>query len=109
MIYGVEDSTDLRWKNTKIKRFRSIRQARRWALSLPDQSKIFGHKTFRRLYRMPTGWRPPSKKQLDNLARQNSSSTYPRYANDVLGTLCYIKGEEISPLTDEEKDIKDII
>ena len=77
MIYGVEETTDIRHPETVIVKFRTELQARKWAEnsggfawsgaateSLPRQSQNW-HKRFRRIFLMPYGWRPPSKKKLD--------------------------------------------
>lgn len=77
MIYGIEQTTDSRYPETKIWRFRSEPAALNWRDArriqaawpgaadpdLPVGQQNFHHR-IRRLYRMPKGWRSPGKKVL---------------------------------------------
>lgn len=70
MFYGVEQSTDLNHRQTVIKKFSTESALRRWLSvgqgrytfhgaadeSLPPMMQNW-HRTFRKGYRMPRGWR----------------------------------------------------
>lgn len=74
MIYGIEYVTDSRNLQLKVVKFTAEAQAREWAQAtgeyawphLADESLPQGqqnwHRRIRKIYRMPKGWRCPSRK-----------------------------------------------
>lgn len=96
MIYGIESSTDSRSHHCIIKKFSSLKAAKKWANSeengkyedagaannkLPMTSQNF-HKVLRDYYEMPVGWRKPSKKQIEKM--KGSRPWECRYTNNQL-------------------------
>lgn len=101
MIYGVEQSTDLRDPRTRIRRFRSEPAALSWAAHSgqftyadPEGARNWHH-TFRTLYRMPKGWRPPKPQTLFREAERQSTRDYPRTSDDMLAEHVRRDGERI--------------
>jgi len=97
MIYGIEQSTDLRYPGTRIRKFSSEKAALKWKSrgggythTDPDSVRNWHH-TIRRVFRMPPGWRPPSRAKLRKEAKEKSTPSYPRNENDVLAA--YIEGQ----------------
>jgi hypothetical protein len=81
MIVGVEFSTDSRSRHCIIKKFSSLKAAKKWANSeengkfedagsakndLPMTQQNF-HKVLRHIHEMPVGWRMPSKKRIQQM------------------------------------------
>jgi hypothetical protein len=107
MIYGIEQTTDMRDPDTKIRKFSSLRQAERWAKDSggfawngavgsevrPTMQNF--HRRMRAIYQMPHSWRPPSKRELGAIAYRNSTSTYPCRRIDALASAIYRDGEEV--------------
>ena len=111
MIYGIESSTDSRSRHCIIKKFSSLKSAKKWANSeengkydgskcrifiyikrlsedagaannkLPMYSQNY-HKLLRDYYEMPLGWRPPSKKQIEKMKGERPWEC--RYTNNQL-------------------------
>ena len=108
MIWGIEQSTDMRNPRTVIKKFSTRKSALKWAsesggysdkgaannaLPVPSQN---WHHSFRYVWET-NGWRSPSVAKLDEMAWKISTSTYPRYARDVLASLIEKNGTEVKP------------
>ena len=107
MFYGVEQTTDQRCPDTKIKKFTSLKQALKWRSNsggyawpgaarndIPGPLRNFHHR-LREVYEMPRGWRKPSSKQLNKEAWERSTSMYPRSSNEILASIFFRKGIEI--------------
>jgi hypothetical protein len=109
MLYGYEQTTDLRYPETKIRRFTSRKAAIDWLRagrdkfawpgaadsSLPPVSQNW-HRRLRRVFEMPRGWRPPSQKQLGIETARNATPTYHRTPNDELARHILLNGVEIT-------------
>lgn len=107
MIYGIDQTTDLRDLDTRIKKFTSKKAALIWKsqsggyawVGAADEdiapSQQNWHRRFRHIYETKN-WRPPSKKKLYELAIRDSSSTYPRNSLDILASLISNNGIEIT-------------
>ncbi len=92
MIYGIEESTDMRDPRTVIKKFTSVQSAKRWCANSgkfthdnPETAQNYHH-TFRTIYQSPLGWRLPSKKQIELEVRHNMGSIYSPSTNKVIAT-----------------------
>lgn len=107
MIYGIEETTDLRSPETKIKKFASKLRAIKWSENsgglawegsakkgIPVSQQNWHHR-YRYVYSMPLGWRSPSKKKLSETARLYSTGTYYTTMNDILATSIRNDGEAI--------------
>lgn len=86
----IEQSTDLRYPQTKIWFTRSLREVAklrersgRFTYSDPEAARNW-HRTFVEVYELPAGWRKPPEKQLREQARKESTPTYPRNSMDIL-------------------------
>ena len=96
MIYGIEQSTDLRNKQTVIKKFTSITAANKWASISggfthkdPKEAKNYHH-TYRRLFKLSG--------RIDRKAeefKERGTSTYPLNDEDRLANYVYRYGEPI--------------
>jgi len=88
MFYGVEQTTDMRYPETKIVKFRSKTTALKWESkgggyawkgaadeTLPTTQQNF-HRRLRSIYETPKGWRPPSKKELTKMTHELSTTTH---------------------------------
>lgn len=107
MFYGIEHNTDLRCLDTKVKKFRSKKSAMDWksgggGLAFPGAatndipvSQQNWHHRIRKVYEMPTGWRPPSKKILSKMALIDSTPTYMRYSIDAMASVIRASGEVV--------------
>lgn len=96
MIYGVEQSTDQRCKQTKIKKFTSKIAANKWAKHSgnythddPESARNYHH-TFRSLY--DYSGRINKK---DDIFKDNGSRDYPRSEADKLAHYLWKYGIEI--------------
>lgn len=96
MIYGVEQSTDLRDRRTKIKKFTSLRSALKWASSSggfthdnPEEARNY-HRTFRELYELNG-----KVNYKDKIFTNNGTPTYPCSKEDNLAMYLYAYAEEI--------------
>lgn len=98
MIYGTETYGSRRYE-ASIKKFRSLTRAREWAKSKTSPG------TFRCIWQMPFGWRPPSEKWL--LKRRGND--YGESLTSVLVTLIMRTGKELSPLTDDELTVHEVM
>jgi hypothetical protein len=107
MIYGIEDTTDLRYPETKIEKFRSVAQALEWASHgglfawpgaashlIPGPQQNFHHR-LRKAYKMPTGWRPPGRREQDAYMERNRDSRYHRTADDFVAECIREHGERL--------------
>lgn len=90
MIYGIEQSTDMRRPDTRIVRFASEAKARAWrsqggGLTHGEHADVVRnhHHTHRSLY-TSNGFRAVATNADRREARRRSTSMYPRTANDVL-------------------------
>lgn len=101
MIYGIEYSTDMRDRRTKVTKFRSIKRAVEWASVSGGYTHgepvaaMNWHRTFRAVVETYDGWRVPSNAVLDAQARQRSTPTYPMTPNDVLADSIFRNGRRI--------------
>ena len=96
MIYGVEQSTDLRDRRTKIKKFTSLQSALKWVSSSggftydnPEEARNY-HRTFRELYELKG-----SVNYKDKIFSNSGTPTYPCSKDDNLATYLYVYAEEI--------------
>jgi len=98
MIYGIEQSTDLRCKQTVIKKFGSIKTAQKWAKNSggftyrnPEAARNYHH-TFRYLYeffgRLP-------KKEV-KVEMSYSTSTYPVTEADAKARIIMRHGKKVT-------------
>ena len=98
MIYGVEQSTDIRERRTKIVKFKSEASARKWKQTKsgnftydnPEEARNY-HKTFRELYILDG---KIDKK--DSIFHQQGTSTYPRSYEDNLAMYIWKYGKELA-------------
>ncbi|MDI3329082.1 MAG: hypothetical protein QJR06_11060 [Alicyclobacillaceae bacterium] len=97
----VEQSTDLRWRSTKIRITRSLKVARslrkgsgRYTCDDPEAERNW-HRTFVEVYELPVGWRKPPERQLKQQAQRESTSTYPVTALDVLAGIIRAVGKKV--------------
>ncbi len=101
MIYGIEQSTDMRCPQTVIAKFTSRRSAMRWLeparLTHGEDAETVQnfHHTLRTAYEMPVGFRLPSPKQLSVRAFKNSSSAYPRNSRDIIASIVRAAGTKV--------------
>jgi len=107
MIYGIEDTTDTRYPETKIMKFTSRERALAWVAE--DQGYAWGgsakadiaaqqqnwHSRLRALYEMPKGWKPPSKTELQREVAQRRGMGWRRRAEDILGSHIRREGERL--------------
>ena len=108
MIYGIEQTTDLRNRETKVEKFSSMAKAIKWgkrggafawngaSRSDIDPQTQNWHRRLRSIYQMPYGWRPPSRTKLDEVVQKSYSSTYYCSRHDALANAVIKDGEEIS-------------
>lgn len=101
MIYGIEESTDLRNPRTVIKKFSSENAARKWAArgggftyDDPEAARNYHH-TFRRVYRMPMRWRMPSKSKIEYEWRRRQGSVYSPSMASIMASEVEKAGEEL--------------
>lgn len=99
MLYGIEQSTDLRELATKVVKFRTQAAAERWARAGggfahddPAAAKNFHHK-LRALYEVEG--RPPSKRELQRQADSWATPAYPRTVNDQLAYWICVHGRAL--------------
>lgn len=97
----IEQSTDLRYPQTKIWFTRSLRgiaklleRSGRFSYSDPEAARNW-HRTFVKAYELPVGWRKPTEKQLREKAVKESTSTYPRNSMDILAWIIREVGVEV--------------
>ena len=111
MIYGIEDTTDLRASETKILKFTSKASALTWVGQLqgfawpgsarddiPVPQSNFHHR-LRAVYDMPPGWRPPTPKEQASWVAQYRGSTYLRHGVDLIAQRIRRDGDPIHPST----------
>lgn len=98
MIYGIEQSTDMQARSTVIKRFASVTAAKNWAKQSggfthadPEAAQNH-HRTFRKVYQTPAGWRPPTKKQIADQCWRQRGSIYSPSAETVLANAIHAAG-----------------
>jgi len=107
VFYGVERTTDLRYPETVVKKFSSLKAALAWKAkdtgcawsaaadkTLPIAQQNW-HNRHRSVYRMPPDWRPPSKKELSRRAAMTRGSMYSRNTCDELASAVHVDGEEV--------------
>lgn len=108
MIYGIEESTDSRSPCTKIAKFATRKKAEAWRAKcqgeftfpgaanpdLPATQSNF-HRTLRRIYEMPQGWRKPTDKELRAIVWAERGSIYSPGTQEVLARQIWRAGEEI--------------
>lgn len=98
----IEQSTDLRHPNSKIRFTQSKRTVKeilskresRYTYPDPKAARNWHH-TFTYIYELPAGWRIPSKKSLQKEAYKCSTPTYPRTADDILANQIMAIGTKI--------------
>lgn len=98
MFYGISQSTDMRCKNTIVKKFTSERALKRWlgygsgnyTYEDPEQARNYHH-TFK--YGYEFHGRVDKK---DPIFKDFGSSTYPRTTNDNLASYIYQHGRKIT-------------
>lgn len=108
MIYGIERTTDLRSPETQVKTFTSEKTALKWA-SKPRELAFQGaanndlpmdarnhHHRIRNVYRMPSGWRKPSKREIDKELWQSRGSSYHRGTAEVIAEAITRDGVQLS-------------
>lgn len=101
--YGIEQSTDLRNPQTKIIRFRSKAAALKWRDAKngemthadPAAARNY-HRTFRSVY--ATTESLPSRKAMEDMAFRESTSMYPRRAEDIMARILFSRGERVEAL-----------
>ncbi len=107
MIVGIEQTTDQRHPETRIMRLSSRRHAEKWLTdsgkfawsgaadkTLPVGQQNF-HRRLRSAYVMPSGWRMPSKKRVEE-ARGSRPWEDRRTHADIVASIAYReKVEEI--------------
>ena len=107
MIYGIDQTSDMRHPETKIRKFSSRKQAERWAedsggiawkgavtSSVRSSMQNF-HRRFRSIYLMPHRWMPPKDRELYTIVCRNSTSSYPCSRLDALASAIVRDGESI--------------
>lgn len=99
MLYGVEQSTDMRCKKTVIKKFTSKTQALKWKENSgkftyddPGAARNWHH-TFRELYELEGRI---NKK--DSIFSNRGSYTYPRNTNDNIANYLYVYGFKVKEI-----------
>lgn len=105
MYAGVEQSTDMRDLCTKVVFFRKEKDALKWLRVKRSGELLYanpaaarnGHRWFRQLYRLPAGWRRPSKKMLTSWCNTNGTPTYRRDESDALASMVRSAGEDYDP------------
>ncbi|MDA8209189.1 MAG: hypothetical protein M0Z92_09355 [Actinomycetota bacterium] len=106
MIYGIEQTTDMRYPETKIVKFTSRKRALAWLADdqgfawaggarhdIPASQQNW-HSRIRACYEV-VGFRRPSDKKLREEAHRISTPTYRRNAADVLAGEIRSQGERI--------------
>ena len=104
--YGISQSTDMRCPHTKIFYLgygnRGKTRASEWIKSKvahftyddPGAARNYHH-TLYDVYEMPSGWRAPSEKKMIAEALRRSSTSYPRYKEDVFFDLIRKDGTRV--------------
>ena len=107
--YGIEQSTDSRCPQTRVKRLSNRATAERYAAmgtrltyADPDVARNWHH-TFYSAWAMPSGWRAPSPTCLAAAAQRSSSRDYPRTSADVLALAIERDGERVRALGEAVK------
>ena len=85
-LLGIEETTDMRYPETKLRRFRSVSAALAWlgqdgnyawsgaaSNDLPVCQQNW-HRRFRKVYLMPLGWRPDSRQVRETVTQHRGSS-----------------------------------
>lgn len=94
---GIEQNTVMKCPQTVIRAFTSERAAKQWLeewdspFAFPGAARndIPGyqqnwHHRLRTVYRMPAGWRKPSKSQIDRYVQTHFHSSYRRRSEDAV-------------------------
>lgn len=97
---GIEQTTDLRYPETRIESFTSRRAAQRWLDSWDNGFAWAGaarsdvspgmqnwHHRLRTVHEMPVGWRPPTKREQVEHAQRYSTSAYRRRPADYIASV----------------------
>ena len=97
MLYGIEQSTDMRCKRTVVKKFSSLSALKKWlensggyTYSYPDSANNWHH-TFRSGYELIGRIDKKHK-----LFHDNGTPTYPRNEQDKLASYIQMFGTEVS-------------
>jgi hypothetical protein len=96
MIYGIEQTTDSRYPETKIVNFSSRKRtlesvkdsggaacAGGARSDIPRQEQNW-HARLRNIYEMPVGWRPPARKEQNKFLEGYRHSSYRRTSSDAI-------------------------
>ena len=107
MIYGIEQTTDSRYPETKIRRFGGKKAALEWAKGgggfawdggarhdIPSQQQNWHHR-LRDIYEMPAGWRPPSPSQQREYCRKWEGTSKRVSLADAIASAVRNDGERI--------------
>lgn len=110
MIYGIESTTDMRYPETRIQTFTSLKRALAWlaedqgfAWSGSARSDISvqqqnWHRRIRECWEV-FNFKTPSQKELNVRAQRISTPTYRRNVNDVLASEIRHQGTRIEKLS----------
>jgi hypothetical protein len=107
MIYGIEQTTDSRYPETKIVNFSSRKRALKWVKDrggaawagaarsdIPAQQQNW-HARLRTIHKMPSGWRPPARKEQQKFLEGHRHSSYRRTASDVIARAIHRDGTQL--------------
>lgn len=110
MIYGIEQTTDARYPETVIRKFTSRKAALQWAKDsgefawaggarsdIPAQEQNW-HARLRNIYEMPSGWRPPVRKEQQRLLEGYRHSPHRRTVSDAIAMAIRRDGYKIVEL-----------
>jgi hypothetical protein len=114
VIYGIEQTTDRHHPETVVRKFASEKAATRWALamtckfafpgaadnSLPMDARNY-HRRTRTIWRMPAGWRMPSRQVIAKELAASRGSVYARTSADVMSNAVVRDGIQIDILASE--------
>lgn len=105
---GIEENTDMRYRNTKVVRLSSLAAVKRFldkpkALAFPGAadeslpgSQQNWHHRIRSAYEMPPGWRV-SQREVNELVARWRDSVYRKTAIQAKADLIRRDGKEVSP------------
>ena len=107
MIYGIEQTTDSRYPETKIVKFTSRKRALGWAAQgggfaweggargdIPAQQQNWHHR-LRDLYEMPPGWRPPTQREQSAYLDRYRGSSQRKTRADAIALGIHRDGDRI--------------